>query len=132
MQGKITLITPPDIFENNNTSVLFIHLSDQDQDAVSKWLKSATIDQDLNFYIYSGEPNLPWLLYAIGCCQYKYIDLDSLNYVTQAMSGYMLSKPGFTYKISDEAVAEVYSHINHNRVNQIESFLERILSDQTK
>lgn len=132
MQGKITLITPPDIFENNNASVLFIHLSDQDQDSVSKWLSTAQIDQDINFYVYSGEPNLPWLLYAMGCCEYKYIDLDSVNYVTQAMSGYILSKPGFSYKISDEDVAAVYSHINHNRVNQIESFLERILSDQTK
>ena len=31
MNGKITLITPPDFFENDNHSILFVHLNDTDQ-----------------------------------------------------------------------------------------------------
>jgi hypothetical protein len=38
MSGKITLITPPDIYENGNHSTLFIHPSDEEQDIISQWL----------------------------------------------------------------------------------------------
>ena len=50
MNGKITLITPPDIFENGNKSILLVNLSDADQDAVSKWLSESTFEQNLNIY----------------------------------------------------------------------------------
>ena len=62
MQGKITLITPPDIFENINKSIFFIHMSDEEQDFVSKWLATHDILEDLNFYVYSSEANIVWFL----------------------------------------------------------------------
>jgi hypothetical protein len=131
MNGKITLITPPDIFENGNISLLFVNLSEQDQDAVSKWLSDANIDENINIYFYNGEPNVTWFFHAIGSCEHKYIDLDGNNYVTSALSGYVLGKNNFVYKTTDENIAAVYSHINSNRVRQIEEFLERALSGQT-
>lgn len=131
MNGKITLITPPDIFENGNLSLLFVNLSEQDQDTVSKWLSDADIEENINIYFYNGEPNVPWFFHAIGACEHKYIDLDGNNYVTSALSGYVLGKSNFVYKTTDENIAAVYSHINSNRVRQIEEFLERALSGQT-
>ena len=35
MEGKLTLITPPDIFENESYSILFIHLNDEDHKHLS-------------------------------------------------------------------------------------------------
>ncbi len=130
MDGKITLITPPDIFENSNTSVLFVNLSESDQDTVSKWLASNSIKEDLNFYVYSGEPSVPWFLHALNRCEHKYIDLNNSNYVTDALSGYMLSKGGVYYKVDDENLAMVYSYINTNKITKIETFLERLLIEQ--
>lgn len=130
MEGKITLVTPPDIFENSNTSVLFVNLSDQDQDLVSRWLSEQNIKTDLNFYVFSGEPSVPWFLHALNRCEHKYIDLNNINYVTQALSGYMLSRSGVYYKVDDESISAVYSHINPNRIKKIETFLERLLIEQ--
>jgi hypothetical protein len=130
MTGKITLITPPDIFENQNHSVMFMHISEQDQEIVSKWLASKTIKDPLNFYVCGNESDVRWVLWSSGYCAYKYIDLDDMNNVTQALVGYLLSKPGVYYKTSDENLAAIYNYINTNRVSHIESFLERALSDQ--
>lgn len=131
MSGKITLITPPDIFENSNPSVLFIHIDDNEQDVISKWLAAADLKQDINFYVYSGEVNVSWFLYALSRCEYKYINIDCVNYITQSLSGYALGKSGTFYKTKDENLAGVYSHINSNRVNQVEQFLESILGAKT-
>jgi hypothetical protein len=129
MQGKITLVTPPDIYENSNPSLLFIHLNDADQDAASQWLANKTLADNVNFYMYNGEPNVPWILWAMGACQYKYIDLDSQNNISQPLSGYLLGKADVYYKTVDENLAAVCSHINNNRVARIESFLERALGE---
>ena len=131
MSGRITLITPPDIYENNNTSVLFVHISDADQEIVSKWLAQANLDNNFNFYIYNGEPEVPWFFWAVGCCQYKYIDLDGVNEISNLLSGYVLSRPNFFYKTENENAAAVVGHINNNRISSIEKFLERLLSEQT-
>jgi hypothetical protein len=130
MSGRITLITPPDIYENSNVGVLFAHISDEDQELVSKWLADKELENDLNFYIYNGESDVPWFFWAVGCCQYKYIDLDGVNEISTLLGGYVLSKPGFYYKTDNENTAAVASHINNNRISSIEKFLERILSEQ--
>lgn len=132
MTSKLTLITPPDIFENNNTSILFIHLSEKDQDITSKWLSDVGLQSDLNLYVYTGEPNASWLLYAASRCEYKYIDLDETNLITQLLGGYILSKTGVYYKTKDENLAQVCKHINQNRVDSIEKFLEVTLNDQER
>lgn len=131
MKGKLTLITPPDIFENFNDSILFIHLNDADQDSVSKWLGATDFTQDINLYVYNGEPDVKWVLWALGQCRYKYIGLDDSNEITQALAGYILGKSNVFYKTTNENIAAVYRHINVNRISQIEHFLERALSDKT-
>lgn len=126
MDGKITLITPPDFYENSNASILFFHLSDQEQDQISQWLSNSAIKEDLNLYVYTDEPNLPWIFYAYGRCEYKYINFDGMNSVTQALGGYLLGRNGVYYKTEDENLAAIYSHINGNRVKSVEEFLESV------
>jgi hypothetical protein len=127
MEGGITLVTPPDIYENNNLSILFVHLSEQDQDLVSQWLSKSSIEEDINIYVYNGETNIGWLLYALGRCEYKYIDVDGANSVSQALMGYILGKNGICYHTKDENLAAIYSHINSNRTLSIKDFMERAL-----
>ena len=43
MQGKITLITEPDFFENDNAAILFMNLTAADQDIASSFLKNSNI-----------------------------------------------------------------------------------------
>ena len=131
MQGKITLISAPDIFENGNDSVLFMHLSAEDQTAISVWLKNSKISEDVNFYVYNGEDDVPWLFYAIGVAKHKYINIDCYTDITKTLSSYILSKNNVYFKTSDESLAKTYSYINHNRLTTIEEFLENTFSDYT-
>jgi hypothetical protein len=130
MQGKITLITPPDIYENNNFSIFLAHLTQEEQDEVSKWLSGSNILKNINIYLYSGEQNISWFLYAMGRSEYKYINIDFVNYITQSLSGYMLSNNNTYYKTTNDDLAEVYSHINSGRVDSVTQFLEGIFGEQ--
>ena len=51
MNNRITLITPPDFFENESYSIMFVHLSDEDQTQVSKWLADANLTEHINIYL---------------------------------------------------------------------------------
>jgi hypothetical protein len=129
MSNKITLITPPDIYENSNRSILFVDIDEKDQQAASVWLAQKDFKDPLNFYIFSGEPSMVWLLHAAGVCEHKFVNLDSSNTVSRELSSYLLSKNNFYYKTKDENLAAIYSHINTNRVSTIEKFLEKVLND---
>jgi len=119
-----------DIFENSSKSILFAHLTEQDQDIVSRWLATNDIKNDLNFYVYTGETSVPWLLHALSRCEHTFVDLNNDNYITQSLSGYILGKSSVYYKVDDENLSAVYSHINTNRITRIETFLERLLIEQ--
>ena len=131
MEGKITLITPPDFYENSNLSILFVNLSDRDQDIVTKYLSETAYKEDINIYFYTGETNLPWFFYAMSRCEHKYIDLNKKTFVTDALGGYMLGKSKFFYKTDDENLSAVYSHINTNRIERIETFMESVFGGET-
>jgi hypothetical protein len=130
MENRITLITPPDVYENSNKSLLFINIGDKDQEAASRWLATQELKNNLNFYIYSGEPNVSWLLHASSIASLKYIDLDNLSELSMLMCSYLLSKNNFYYKTDNENLAAIYGHINTNRVSTIEQFLEKVFSDE--
>lgn len=132
MDGKITLITPPDVFENDSYSVLFMHLSTEDQEKVSEWLSKSKIKEHINVYFYDQEIALPWLFHAMGRCDYKYIDLNDVNRVTSALSGYILGKKNTFYKIDDESLSAVYHYLNQDRITNIESFLEKAFNEQNR
>lgn len=131
MLGKITLITPPDIFENESISMLFMHLSDSDQEKVTSWFTTLEFKENINVYFYDQELDLPWLFFAAARCEYKFIDLDHLNHVTTQLSGYLLGKKNTFYKTDVDTTARISQHINQNRITNIESFLERIFNVKT-
>ena len=125
MDGKITLITPPDIFENDSYSILFMHLTEGDQEVVSNWLAESDIKENINVYFYDHEIDLNWLFHALNRCTYKYIDLNELNDVTRALSGYIIGKKDTYYKVDNESLSAVYHYINQDRITNITQFLEK-------
>ena len=126
MAAKITLITPPDIYQNNQLSVLFVDLDEAEQDSVVEYLK--TIENGINVYIYSGETNIPWLLHALSCSDFKYVNLNNMSAVTSYLAGYILSKPDVYYSTKDINVSMLYNYINVNKVDNAVNFLERVIS----
>jgi hypothetical protein len=124
MPAKITLITPPNIFQNDCLSVLFLDLTDVEQDEVSAWLVKEDIN--LNIYFYQGETNVPWVLHALSCADYKYINVNNWSAITSYLAGYILSKNNVFYSAEDISVADLYSYINNNRVKTAVDFLEQV------
>jgi hypothetical protein len=128
MDGKITLISPPDIFENSNLSILLMHLSSEDQDNISAWLYKNNIKKNINFYVYDDQDSIEWILYASAICKYSFIDLNHQNTYTQTLASYLLGKHNFYYKINDNEIASIYNFINNKRIIHIENFLEDIFN----
>lgn len=126
MTAKITLITPPDIFQNDQESVLFFDLSSEEQDSVIQWLTKN--DLTINIYFYQGEVNIPWLLHSLSCSTYKYVNIDNMSAVTSHMSSYILAKNNVFYSTKDVNISELYSYINNNRVTDAVDFLKKVFS----
>jgi hypothetical protein len=129
MSLLLTLITPPDIFENDNRSIFLINLTEKEQDEATKWLSDCTLDIELNIYFYQHEPNVVWFLHAMANSSHKYIDLDNTRGMSEMLNGYILSKSSVYYSTSDKNQVAVYSHINQNKVDNIKAFFERVLSE---
>lgn len=129
MSLKITLVTPPDLFENDNESLFLINLDEQEQATATQWLGQFESDKDLNIYFYQGEVDMPWFLHALAVSKYKYINVDAERPLTSLMAGYILGKANVWYKTSDVNRVAVYSYINNNHVDNIITFFERVFGD---
>jgi hypothetical protein len=130
MENKLTLITPPDYYENGNPSIMLISMTTEQQDAVSEWLTNNDVKTDLNLYTYQGENVMEWLLYALARSDYKYINLDSPDSITNIMATYILSRPNVFYSTANPDIKTLVGYLNNNYVDNIEQFFERVLSGQ--
>jgi hypothetical protein len=120
----ITLITPPDIFENGNTGVLFMNISDEEQETASKWFAEHNLKDPLNLYYYQGEPNMGWLLHAVSTSKGVYLNCNNDSDVTKWITSYILGKNNVWYKSDDTNFLALMSFINQKHVNNITDFLE--------
>lgn len=132
MKAKVTFITPPDIFENSNISILLMNPSDKDQDIASFWLSENLQDININIYYFQGEPEIPWLLHALSVSEFVYFNLDDLPDVSTVMMSYVLGKPNVFYRTANPHIKSIASHINNQCVDTITNFFERVLNDQRK
>ena len=129
MPNKVTLITPPDTFENSNKSILVVDLSSPEQDNLSKWLGQYEKEFDLNIYYYQGEPDIAWLFHAIARANYVYINLDNYSDIGHLLASYILSKPNVWYTSTDRNLVALFSHINQRYVDTIDIFLEKVMNE---
>ena len=128
MEGQITLITPPDIYENFNESLLLIGLSEKDQDQASLWLGTHAKDLDLNLYFYQGENNIPWLFYATSKANFTFVNLNTNEAIINILGSYILGKPNVFYTCEDENLKALLSYINNNYVPNIDTFLKKVIN----
>ena len=126
MTSKITLVTPPDYFENKNFSILFVGMSDKTQTEVSQWLKDHPIYPDCNLYVYQGDDNIPWLLYAKHRCSATLIDYDVSDANIVYMGSYLVGYSNVFYTTTNTAISDLLSHISNNFVPSTITFLERV------
>lgn len=130
MPNKITLITPPDIYENSNYSVMFMGMTDSQQDSASQWFGQRTDIPDCNFYYYQGEPNPGWLFYALNRSDAIFVNLDSDYEIINIMGSYILGKSSVYYTTQDENLKALMSHINNQYVPSVDAFLEKVFDGQ--
>lgn len=128
MKNKITLITPPDIFQNSSLSVLFIDINDKDQETTSDWFYKNDNEVDLNLYFYSADKDPQWLLNALNRCDLTYIDIDDLSLEPNLLLGYILSKPNVHFQCRREEYLKTLKLVNTNQVPDIRYFLDEILN----
>jgi hypothetical protein len=127
--GKITLVTPPDYFENSNISILLVGFSQKDQEDTSVWLKENDQTLDINFYYYQGEDTIEWLLYALARADYTYINCESDSLIIQKLLTYMVSRPGVFWSSQSEDTVKILTCLSNKQVNTIEDFLKGIFSE---
>ena len=130
MANKITLITPPDFYENSNFSILFIGMTEEDQDLASAWLGKNETYPDCNFYYFQGENNMEWLLYALHRSDAIFLNFKVDRAIINIMGSYILSRPNVYYTGVDENMKAILSYINNQHLPNITDFLEKVFNDQ--
>jgi hypothetical protein len=121
---KVTLITPPDFYENGSYSILLIGISEEEQDQISHQLGQLDSDTPLNIYYFQGENNMEWLLFALNRSDAIYINADSGTDLVKWMASYMLGKSNVWYTTSDAELKSLFSYINQRYVPDIKTFIE--------
>ena len=127
--NKITLITPPDYFENSNPSILLIGLDETQQDQITVCLRDNDLAPQINLYYYQDEENLEWLLYALARSQAIFINADCTNFIVKNMLSYILSRPNVYWSTQDEDLRKLFGYINGHYVNTIEDFFKGLLDE---
>jgi hypothetical protein len=128
MKNKITLITPPDYFENNSPSLLLIDLDIDSQEQISAYLANSKFNIDTNIYFYMGENDPRWLLYALGKSNIAFVNLDNLSVIAEELKSYLLSKPHVYFTTQNSNLATTMSIISQNRVPDFDFFLDQIFN----
>ena len=129
MNNKITLVTPPDFYENSNPSILLIGFDDAQQDETSSWLGTNDFKSDINLYYYQGEDNIEWLLYALARTECVLINADCDYPNVQRLLSYMLGRSNVWYTTKNDELRQLFNHINSHYVNTITDFFESIFND---
>jgi hypothetical protein len=127
---KITLITPPDFYENETYSILLVGITEEEQDQISHQLGQLDSDTPLNIYYFQGENNMEWLLFALNRCNAVYINADSGTDLIKWLASYMLGKSNVWYTTTDDDLKSLFSYINQKYVPNISKFIEAHFDDK--
>lgn len=127
--NKITLITPPDFFENSNPGILLIGLDEEQQDQITICLRDNDVAPQLNVYYYQDEDNLEWLFYALARSGATFVNGDCENFTVRNLLSYILSRPNVYWTTTDEDIKKLYSYINGHYVNTIEDFFKGLVDE---
>jgi len=127
MKAKITLITPPDFFENSSYSILLINPSDNDQEKITKFLSTLESEENINIYFYLGEEAVEWLLYAVSKSKLIFFDLDNQTPISDSLKSYIVSHSTVYFQTRNKSLQDIYKFISNNQVPDVDYFLVNLL-----
>lgn len=128
MTGKITIISPPDIYINKTQSIILVNTTEQEQEQVSEWFSQNPLNQELSIYFYNNEKNLQWLVMSFAVANYRYINLDNTQDESHLLASHFLSSDNCYYKITDPNLFEVYRLVNTSKLDIITDFLDKVVT----
>ena len=127
MTGKITLISPPDVYINKSFSIILINTTEAEQEAISNWFSKVKLSNEVSIYFYNNEKNVQWLVTAFAISKHRYINIDNTSDESYLLASHFLSSDDCYYTLSDKNLFEVFRLLNTSKLNSIEEFLERVI-----
>ena len=127
MTGKITLISPPDVYVNKSYSIILVNTTEAEQEAISNWFQENELKGELCVYFYNNEKNIQWLLMAYNVAKQRYVNLDNTRDESGLLASYLLSLDNCYYTLSDPNHNEVFRLLNTSKIESIIEFLEKVV-----
>jgi hypothetical protein len=129
MTGKITLISPPDVFVNKSASIILVNITPGEQESVSNWFSEHPLGRELNIYFYNNEQNISWLVTAYNVAQYRYINIDNAADQSGVLTSYLLSLENSYYSTSSNDTFEIFKLLNTSKVDSVIGFLDKVVTN---
>jgi len=130
MTGKITLISPPDVFVNKSASIILVNITPGEQESVSNWFSEHPLGRELNIYFYSNEQNISWLVTAYNVAQYRYVNIDNTVDQSGVLTSYLLSLENSYYSTSSNDTFEIFKLLNTSKVDSVIGFLDKVVTNE--
>lgn len=130
MKNKITLITPPDFYENDSFSLFFIGLQNSEQEILTSFLSDTVYGNEINIYFHVDEKNSNWLLYSLAKSDLVFINVNNVKSSAEIFLSYILSKPNVYFITESEDLGNQFKIINSNRIPDFNFFLQEVLNKE--
>lgn len=131
MTGKITLISPPDVYVNKSHSIILVNTTDEEEALITEWFSNHNLEKEISIYFYNGTNNLQWLVTAFSIAKYRYVNVDNTNQSPSDNShfllSYLLSCDNCHYTLKDDNLFEIYRLLNTSRITSVTEFLDRVI-----
>jgi hypothetical protein len=130
MTGKITLISPPDVFVNKSASIILVNITPGEQESVSNWFSEHPLGRELNIYFYGNEQNISWLVTAYNVAQYRYVNIDNTADQSGVLTSYLLSLENSYFSTSSNDTFEIFKLLNTSKVDSVIGFLDKVVTNE--
>lgn len=127
MTGKITLISPPDVYVNRGFSIILVNTTEEEQEKISDWFGSIDLGSEISIYFYNNERNVQWLVTAFNLAKYKYVNVDNSLDQSNVLLSYLLSDENCYYSTSNENAHEIFRLLNTSKLESVTEFLEKVI-----
>jgi len=127
MTGKITLISPPDVYVNKAFSIILVNTTSLEQEKISEWFSNNNLSREVSVYFYNNDRNTQWLITAYNVAKYRYVNLSNTKDESGILASYLISMDNCYYSLEDPNEFEIFRLLNTSKVDSIVEFLEKVI-----